>query len=334
MRIDYSSSGIYLQDLDLWLDPQVSQGAAWVSHGHSDHARGYSGVVIGSPATLKIYRIRWPESGTQSQELIPLHYGESMDWRGARLTAYPAGHILGAAQLLVEYEGERLVYTGDLKLREPLCGAATEVVPCERLIVESTFGLPIYHFLSREEAAARVLEFARECLADGATPAFLGYPLGRGQEIAHVLCNAGLPVAVHGAMAKFLPFYEEYGYGFPGWEKYDARDIGGKALVVVPGMRRVLEASGKDVRVAYVSGWAALDNARTRAGAERLIPYSDHADFEELLELVERSGARQVDVIHGYTEVFAGILRERGLDARAPQAASARASEEEVGAAE
>jgi Cft2 family RNA processing exonuclease len=334
MQIDYSSAGIRLTDLDLWLDPQGSQGAAWLSHGHSDHARGFSRVVIGTPATLRVYRIRWPEQSHTPQTLIPLDYGQSMDWGGARLTAYPAGHILGAAQLLVEYAGERLVYTGDLKLRAPLCGRPTEMPPCDRLIIESTFGLPIYHFLSREEAAQRIVQFAQECLADKATPAFWGYPLGRGQEIAHVLCQAGLPVALHGAMAKFLPLYEEYGYSFPGWQNYEARDIADKALVVVPGMRRLLEASGKDVRVAYVSGWAALDNARTRAGAEMLIPYSDHADFEELLELVERSGARQVDVIHGYTEVFAQILRDRGIDARAPQAVAARASEEEGGAAE
>lgn len=334
MQIDYSSAGICLTDLDLWLDPQGSQGAAWLSHGHSDHARGFSRVVIGTPATLRVYRIRWPEQSGVPQALIPLDYGQSMDWGGATLSAYPAGHILGAAQLLVEYAGERVVYTGDLKLRAPLCGRPTEVQACDRLIIESTFGLPIYHFLSREEAAQRMVQFAQECLADKATPVFLGYPLGRGQEIAHVLCQAGLPVAVHGAMAKFLPLYEEHGYSFPGWQNYDARDIAGRVLVVVPGMRRVLEASGKDVRVAYVSGWAALDNARTRAGAEMLIPYSDHADFEELLELVDRSGARRVDVIHGYTEVFAEILRQRGIDATAPQAAAARASEEEGGAKE
>ena len=60
-----------------------------------------------------------------------------------------------------------------------------------------------------------------------------------------------------------------------------------------------------------------------------MIPYSDHADFEELLALVEASGARQVDVVHGYTEVFAHILRERGLDARAPREAAARAASED-----
>jgi Cft2 family RNA processing exonuclease len=80
-----------------------------------------------------------------------------------------------------------------------------------------------------------------------------------------------------------------------------------------------------------VSGWAGLDNARARNGAEELIPYSDHADFNELLQLVELSKAKRVDVVHGYTEPFARILRSRGIDAYSASAAGARAPEGEEG---
>jgi Cft2 family RNA processing exonuclease len=125
-----------------------------------------------------------------------------------------------------------------------------------------------------------------------------------------------------------MPAYEDAGYAFPGWSPYIARDTAAKAMVIVPNFRAWVEASGRNYRLAYVSGWAALDNARNRAGAEELIPWSDHADFEELLQLVERSGARQVDVVHGYTESFARILSKRGIEARAPTAAAARDDED------
>jgi Cft2 family RNA processing exonuclease len=260
-----------------------------------------------------------------------LDFGQSIAWNGANLTAYPASHILGAAQLLVEYGAERLVYTGDIKLRTPLAGDTTQVIPCDRLIIESTFGLPIYRLLDCETARARIIRFAQECLANGETPAFTGYPLGRGQEIVHVLSNAGFRTSVHGAIARFIPVYEQHGYHFPNWEPYEAKATAGKALVVVPDHGRVLEASGKNIRRAYVSGWAALDNARARSGAEELIPYSDHADFDELLALVNRSIARHVDVVHGYTIPFAHVLRSRGISAAAPQRASARTNIEAEG---
>src|SRR4051812_35259444 len=318
MQIDFTAQGIHLPEIDLWLDPQEACGNSWISHGHSDHARGLHCNVIGTSDTLRIYRLRWPGDDGIQQELRPLEYGQSMDFGSARLTAFPASHIVGAAQLLIEWRGERVVYTGDIKLRPPICGETTEVVPCDRLIIESTFGLPIYRFLSREQARDRIIQFANECLQEGVSPVFIGYPLGRGQEAAHVLCEAGIPTAIHGSIARMIPVYERAGYSFPGWMPYVAQQTAGKALVVVPNFRNVLEASGKNTRLAYVSGWAALDNARTRVGAEELIPYSDHGDFQELLSIVEQSGAREIDVVHGYTEAFAQVLTQRGLQARCP----------------
>jgi len=328
VQLEYKVEGIFLPQLGLWLDPWAPVEAAWLSHAHSDHAREVHGWVAGTAETLSLYRERWPDSaGRQAAQRAG--FGEPFEWRGAKLTAFPAGHILGAAQLLIEFQGERLVYTGDIKLRPPMCGRTTVPVPCDHLIIESTFGLPVFHFLGREEAAERIISFARECLEARVTPAFLGYPLGRGQEIAHVLCQAGIPTAVHGAIARYIPYYEAAGYGFPNWMPYEPGRLDGRALVVVPGMRNVLEASGK-TRIALVSGWAMFDCARTRSGAEELIPYSDHGDFDELLQLVSATGARQIDVVHGYTEPFAGLLRERGLDARARGRTATVATAEEA----
>jgi Cft2 family RNA processing exonuclease len=331
VRIEFSPRGIYLVELDLWLDSTEDGHTTWVSHGHSDHAGGSHARLIGTPPTLEFFRMRQTllaGGGCAPPQCTALDYGESLQFRGARLTAIPAAHILGAAQLLIEYGGERVVYTGDIKLCRPLLGAATVCVPCHRLIIESTFGLPIYRFLDPEAARDRMLRFARECLDDGLSPAYLGYPLGRGQEIVHTLTNAGIPTAVHGAIARLIPAFERAGYSFPGWQPYEARATAGKAIVVTPGFKNVLEAAGR-FRVAYVSGWAALDNARARAGAEELIPYSDHGDFEELIAMVESSGAREVDVVHGYTEPFAHILRQRGWEARCPRATSGRGGAEE-----
>ncbi len=332
MEVEFRSTGIYLPEIDLWLDNTEGCASTWISHGHSDHARGCHGIAIGTPTTLRIYRMRlWKPDDLPEPEMRSLAFGASMPWNGATLTAFPASHILGAAQLLIEHRGQRLVYTGDIKLRPPLCGDTTEAVPCDRLIVESTFGLPIYRLLDRDAAVEQIVGFAQRCLEEGTVPAFIGYPLGRGQEIVHTLCQAGIRTAVHGAIAKFIPVYQEHGYAFPGWEPYDSQSTFGKALVVVPSHGNVLEASGKNIRLAYVSGWAALDNARSRSGAEQLIPYSDHADFDELLQLVERTGAGHVDVVHGYTVPFAKILQSRGISAAAPQRASAHTSIEAEG---
>jgi Cft2 family RNA processing exonuclease len=329
--IEWHAEGIYLRALDLWLDPQTTKPAAWISHAHADHARGLHGTVLATNATLALYRMRWPAQPDVPQQLHTLKAGEPVAFRGARLTAYPAAHIRGAAQLLVEFAGERLVYTGDVKLRTPLSGAATEMPECDTLIIESTFGLPIYRFLEREQARERIVAFAKRCLAQRETPVFLGYALGRGQEIAHVLGEAGIPTVLHGAIARFAPLYEEWGTRIQGWRPYERGQTKDRAVVWLPG--RVSQLDLRSARVAAVSGWAALHNARARYDAEELIPYSDHADFGELEELVRRSRARRVYTVHGYAAPLARLLTERlGVDARAAHGQTQRAPEE--GAAE
>lgn len=325
--IEWHADGIYLRPLDLWLDPQTTKPAAWISHAHSDHARGWHGTVLATAATLALYRVRWPEKPDVTQALQALEPGEAVEFRGARLTALPAGHICGAAQLLVDFAGERLVYTGDFKLRQPMCGPAADVAECDTLITESTFGLPIYRFLEREQAAKQMVEFAKRCLAQGETPVFLGYALGRGQEIAHVLGEAGIATALHGAIARFVPLYQEFGTRIEGWRAYERGQLRDCALVWLPGSVNQLDL--RNLRIAAVSGWAALHNARARYSADELIPYSDHADFGELEELVRRTRARRVYTIHGYVAPLARLLTERlGVEAQ-PGHGQAQRSEEE-----
>src|SRR3546814_15223283 len=58
-------------------------------------------------------------------------YGDGFDRGGVRFSFHPAGHVLGSAQILMEYRGERIVVTGDYKRRaDPTC-APFEVVPCD-----------------------------------------------------------------------------------------------------------------------------------------------------------------------------------------------------------
>jgi Cft2 family RNA processing exonuclease len=262
MRVEFTPEGIFLPQIRLWLDAAHDSETAWISHAH----RAARGRVIATPETATLCRV---------QAFLPLAYGESAEWNGARLTAYPSGHMPGAAQLLIEYEGERVCYTGHVKLRPPLAGAPYKAVPCDRLIIEAAFGLPIFHFLSREQARVRIEQFAEECFEQKLKPLFLFDCPGP-----------------HGTVA---------GFGIPP-----------RAAVAQRGRR-----AGKGFRAAYVSGHAALDNARARANAEELIPYSAHADFEELLAIVAASGAREVHAFDGHAEEFAHILRQRGIRAGA-----------------
>jgi len=310
MRVDFLPAGFHLPEIDLWLDPREPVPSAWLSHAHSDHARGLHNTAIATAITSQLYRHRWPLAAGRTQQLLTLDPGHSMDWNGARLTALPAAHILGAAQLLVEHNGERLIYTGDIKHKSPICGWPTQTVPCDHLIIESTFGLPIYDFLEAAEAQSRIAAFARECLDAGQTPIFQGYGLGRGQEIAHTLALHDIPCRIQDSIAGLIPYYAAQGYAFP-------TESTGGAILVTPGLEEKLPIPPGRRKTALVSGWAGLDNGRARSNADVLIPYSDHAGFSELVALIDAYRPAHIDIVHGYAEPFARILRARGLNAEA-----------------
>ena len=85
------------------------------------------------------------------------------------MTLYPAGHCLGSAQALVESKetGERLLYTGDIKSRTSPTNEPLEVVPCDTLVIEATYGKPEYVFPPQQQ----VLETAFKTLESGLEPA-------------------------------------------------------------------------------------------------------------------------------------------------------------------
>ena len=177
--------GIYIPPADAWVDPSRAVPRALVTHGHADHARGGHGAVWATPETLAIMGVRYGEQAGGTA----VSYGESVVVGDVKVTFVPAGHVLGSAQILLEYAGERVVVSGDYKRRaDPTC-ALFEVIPCDIFITEATFGLPVFrHPETRDEMAKLLAALAAEperCVLVGA------YALGKAQRVIAELRLAG-----------------------------------------------------------------------------------------------------------------------------------------------
>jgi Cft2 family RNA processing exonuclease len=308
--------GLYVPALDLWLDAHQARPHAVVSHGHSDHIAAH-GHLICTPTTARILRHRLPLSEGETT-LLP--YGEPLDLPTrppARLTLYPAGHCLGAAQVLIETGGLRICYTGDMKLRPNAAAETGVIVRCDLLIIESTFGEPRYVFPPDAEIHRRLRAQLEEAYAEGEAPVVLGYALGKAQEALHLLTGWGYPVMCHGAVDVLAHIYEECGVRFSGpYTRYARGQVADNVLLCPPSVRKhaMLRALAP-FRTIYLTGWALHPGAHNiYRDVNCVLPLSDHAGFDELLRYVEESGARRVHTVHGGPG-FASILRERGLDA-------------------
>jgi putative mRNA 3-end processing factor len=198
--------GIYVKPADAWVDPATPKPRALVTHGHADHARGGHGAVWATPETLAIMECRYgPQSG------MPVAYGEQVRLGEVSAGFVPAGHVLGSAQIVLEYGGERVVVSGDYKRRpDPTC-VPFEPMPCDIFITEATFGLPVFRHpdtgSEMDRLLARLHANPDRCLLVGA------YALGKAQRIIAELRERGhkAPIHIHGALQRLCDLYVEHG---------------------------------------------------------------------------------------------------------------------------
>ncbi len=308
----------YLPELDLWLDPHRSRDFAFVSHAHADHFAPHRRILC-STETRRLLEGRF---GARRAEYLDAPLGGSLELGGCRLTLLSAGHIAGSAQLHVERlrDGASLVYTGDFKLRRGLAAEAVEIRPADTVIMETTFGLPRFRLPRAEGVISDMARFARETLEDGEVPVFLGYSLGKAQELLLALHGAApeLRFLLHPAVAKMTTLVGTLGYEFPAFGELDVkeRDPRGHAVIAPPsaGRGRAMRQL-KNARLAVATGWALDSGARYRYQVDEAFPLSDHAGYDDLLDYVSKASPRRVLTLHGYAREFAADLRSRGIEA-------------------
>jgi putative mRNA 3-end processing factor len=64
------------------------------------------------------------------------------------------------------------------------------------------------------------------------------------------------------------------------------------------------------------SGWAKSQRMPFARKNDYSIPLSDHCDYNELMSLVQKSGAEKIYTVHGFVNEFAADLAKMGYDAQ------------------
>jgi Cft2 family RNA processing exonuclease len=313
------SNGLKLCGVELYLDSRQPRESCFVSHAHSDHL-GVHQRAIATAATRALAEYR-----VGIRDVAELAYHADFSFcPDTTLRLLPAGHVFGSAMLHVTRPEGTLLYTGDFKLRECLTVETAQTANADVLVMESTFGQPFFRFPPRHQVVDQLVDLVTSAFKSGRQPIVLGYSLGKAQEITRLLTDAGFRVTAHGAVFNTNRIYEEHGVRLGPYRKYNAWDFHGPraldleergVLVAPPNVARTGFCTNFDNPCRIIlTGWAMLKNASYRYGVDHALPLSDHADFDELLELVERVRPKKIYSHHGYPQ-FADILRARGHDA-------------------
>lgn len=314
--LTFTDRGIYCPAGDFFIDPWRPVDRALITHGHSDHARWGMGTYLATDAALPIMRHRLGDISAEG-----VAFGEVRQIGDARVSFHPAGHVPGSAQIRVEVGGEVFVASGDYKIVDDGLTEPFEPVKCHHFITESTFGLPVFRWASQAKIAAEINGWWAACAAAGKT-AFLGaYALGKAQRLLSMLNPDIGPILTHGAIENSNAVLRAQGLSLPD-TLHASADLDPKAhpgaIVLSPpsalGSKWARRFGPQET--AFASGWMALRGIRRRRAGDRGFVISDHADWSGLLWAIRETGAENIYVTHGYTDIFTRYLNDNGWNAQ------------------
>ena len=264
---------------------------SFISHAHSDHLNG----------------VRRKEKVIASDETIELAGLKASNHSMPKVKLTNAGHILGARQIVVEQDGYKSVYTGDICMRPSLTTEPATIEQCDRLIIEATYGDPFYKFPDYYDVCDQIAEWIKQNHEKRNVNVLIGcYELGKAQEMIKLLNDyCGIAPLVNDKMHDFSKVYEKYGIKLDrlliGSE--EAEEAMKKPFVALVPMRngkryfarRLAEAFDRETLVCVSTGWA----MRYGFNVDKSFPLSDHADHYDLKQYIEESGAKEVEFFCG-----------------------------------
>jgi putative mRNA 3-end processing factor len=317
--LEVRPQGLYCAPADAYIDPTRPVPRAIITHGHSDHARSGHGAVLATEETLRIMACRYGEDSVKAAQPAP--YGQTITCGDARVTLYPAGHILGSAQVQLVHGGACAVVSGDYKRRpDPTCATFTPV-KCDFFVTEATFGLPVFRHPPTAGEIAKLLKslalFPERCHLIGV------YALGKCQRLITELRRAGYdrPIYPHGALMRLCELYQELGVDLG-----DIRPVMGVGKEALKGQIVLAPPSAladrwsrrlPDVLPCAASGWMQIRARAKQRMVELPLVISDHADWDELTDTVVETNAEEIWVTHGREEALVYYAQSRGIKAQA-----------------
>jgi putative mRNA 3-end processing factor len=314
--VDFTSSGLYCPIADVYIDPWKPVDKAIITHAHSDHARIGNMDYLAHKDTIPLLKHQLGKY----LSVQGLSYGESICMNGVKISLHPAGHIIGSAQVRIEYKGEVWVISGDYKLDADGISKPFESVKCDVFVTESTYGLPVFHWRNQMEVFAEINNWWAANAAANKTSILAGYVLGKAQRLICNLDNDIGDVYVHSSIENINQVLRANGTPIPQVNVIDAFTDFSKltnAIVLAPPstLNSAWIQKFESASVAIASGWMSLRGTRRRKDIDCGFVLSDHADWDQLKEAVTASGAKKVFVTHGYSSSLSRWMDTQGIDA-------------------
>ena len=311
--------GLFCPAGGFFIDPIRPVAKALITHGHADHARAGHDAVMATAQTLDIMAIRYGDDFTKSRQVatVPQQVGD------VTVSFHPAGHVLGSAQIAITHKAAgTVVITGDYsRSHNPAC-APFEPVPCDILVTEATFALPVFSHPDPMQEIAKLLAsiaaFPDRCHLVGA------YALGKAQRVIMLLRMAGWdgPIYIHGSLQRLCDYHISQGIPLGDLRpatiaRGQKADFAGQIILAPPSAFASTWAQRfPDPVICFASGWMQVRARARQRGVELPLVISDHVDWPDLTRTITELNPAETWVTHGREDALIRWCDIEGRTAR------------------
>jgi len=309
------------ENLTLIADPTTVKAAencdaALITHSHTDHSLAFPNEGIRVYSTEISSQLFEGLTARKTKNTRFVELNKTANINDVEVKFIPAGHLLGAAQIVFYFDDLTICYTGDISTDEMLTvpRAAVPEDDTDILITEATYGKEDLFFDSRERIRGAILKWVAENLQKKKVPVINIGHLGAAQEIIAYL-NEMLSVDIYcdNRTSEINKVYQNEGHNLQ-WNRFDLLNDSElkveRSIVLLPRAAKEIPEFLKSHKISrgIVTGQA---SRFAYSSFEQAFPFSMHANCKELLEHVKVVNPQKVYTLYGFDSDFAAIVRQK-----------------------
>jgi putative mRNA 3-end processing factor len=216
--------GVNVETMDVPLDPGLGINHLLLTHAHLDHSgsvpsfyhRGWSGRVFATPTTfdlcsmllrdsIKVQSLKGIRATFNTHDVermerqkVCVQLGQKRMFKSAIVQFNDAGHVPGSASVLIETNGRRILYTGDIKFSDTslMKSAFSDFDGIDVLVIESTYAYKDHP--PRQEISNRLKDIIQATVYGGGFVVLPSFAVGRTQEMLLIAAQLDFPIYMDG----------------------------------------------------------------------------------------------------------------------------------------
>ena len=228
IEIKATEDGLHLEGTILWFDSYRTDQLSFLSSAKIT-SRCLGPKFLATNETLKLL-----EAFHRKPQALVCQYNRPFSIGKLKMELLPSGAMLGGAVLLVEKDGERILYAPAIQTQKLSTVRPLEVCQADSLILSADRPYLLDQMPHRKKEKERFLQSIRNHVGRGIYPIVLCEVFATAQELTKWLSDEGIGVAVHSSIHRIHKIYDSFSCHLGEYSLFSDKSKKNKVLLFPP----------------------------------------------------------------------------------------------------